>query len=133
MDFYARLASPVETVFRHLADPSRLSDWLHEVAGASASLESPSCVGAAFPLAMRVDGVGVAGSGEMTAFEPPWLVGYRLFAGAQRFGLRITCTAHSGGARIRVHQSDDAAPLTVHLARLELALAGSRRPLPGAV
>jgi hypothetical protein len=123
VDLYARLASPVEAVFGHLADPSRLSDWLHEVAGAPEGLESPPCVGAAFPVAMRLDGVGLAGSGELTAFEPPWLVGYRLFAGARTFGLRITCTAHSGGARIRVHQSDDAVPLTVDLARLELALA----------
>jgi hypothetical protein len=74
---------------------------------------------------MRLSGVGLAGSGELTAFEPPWLVGYRLFAGARTFGLRITCTADSGGTRIRVHQSDGAAPLTVDLARLELALAAS--------
>jgi hypothetical protein len=123
VDLYARFSSPVETVFGHLADPSRLSDWLHEVAASPGSPESVSGVGAAFPLAMRLDGVGVTGSGEMTAFEPPWLIGYRLFAGARTFGLRITCTAYVGGARIRVHQPDAAAPLTVDLAQLELALA----------
>ena len=48
---------------------------------------------------MRLDGICVPGSGEMIAFEPPWLVGYRLFAGAQTFGVRITCTAEAGGAR----------------------------------
>jgi hypothetical protein len=122
VDLYARLATPVETVFWHLADPSRLGDWLHEVAGTADDPEGTPGVGAAFPLAMRLDGVGMAGSGEVTAFEPPWLVGYRLFAGARTFGLRITCTAHAGGARIRVHQPDNGAPLTVDLGRLELAL-----------
>jgi uncharacterized protein YndB with AHSA1/START domain len=124
VDLYARLASPVETVFGLLADPARLSDWLQEVMRTPAGLESAPGVGDAFPLAMRLDGVGVAGSGEMIAFEPPWLVGYRLFAGARTFGLRVTCTAHAGGARIRVHQPDGA-PLTVDLARLEVVLAGS--------
>lgn len=119
MDLYARLASPVEAVFGHLADPSRLGDWVHEVVGTPASLDSPSGVGATFPLGMRLDGFGVAGSGEMIAFEPPWLVGYRLFAGARTFGLRITCTARDGGVQIRVHQSGDDAPLTVNLGQLE--------------
>ena len=110
-------------MFGRFADPARLSDWLHEVVGAPRPApESPTGVGDAFPLAMRLDGVGVAGSGEMIAFEPPWLVGYRLFAGARTFGLRVTCTAHAGGAPIRVHQPDGAGPLTVNLARLELAL-----------
>jgi hypothetical protein len=124
VDLYARLASPVEAVFGLLADPARLSDWLQEVMGTPAGPESAPGVEDAFPLAMRLDGVGVAGSGEMIAFEPPWLVGYRLFAGARTFGLRVTCTAHAGGARIRVHQPDGA-PLTVDLARLELTLAES--------
>lgn len=122
MDLYARLASPVEAVFGYLADPARLEDWLHEVVSAPADPEALPGIGAAFPLAMRLDGICIPGSGEMIAFEPPWLVGYRLFAGAQTFGVRITCTADAGGARIRVHQPDHAVPLAVDLARLELAL-----------
>ena len=133
MDLYARLASPVEVVFGHFADPSRLGEWLREIVDAPASLDSPLGVGAAFPLGMRLDGFGIAGSGEMIAFEPPWLVGYRLFAGSRTFALRITCTARDGGAQIQVHQSGDAAPLTVDLGRLEVTLARSpagRSPAP---
>ena len=39
--------------------------------------------GADFPLTVHIDGIEVAASGEVTAFEPPWLVGYRLFIGSR--------------------------------------------------
>jgi hypothetical protein len=120
MDLYATLSSPVRAVFGHLADPSRLGDWLPEVSAAGPGLSAGA--GADFPLIAHVDGIEVAASGEVTAFEPPWLVGYRLFIGSRTHGLRVTCTTQDGGTRIHVHQRDEAAPLTVDLARLTRAL-----------
>ena len=97
MDLYARLASPVEAVFGYLADPARLEDWLREVVSAPADPEALPGVGAAFPLAMRLDGICVPGSGEMIAFEPPWLVGYRLFAARRRSGCGSPAPRMPGG------------------------------------
>ena len=81
MDLYATVPSPVEAVFGHLADPSRLGDWLPDVSAADPELSGG--IGADFPLTVHVDGIEVAASGEETAFEPPWLVGYRLFIGSR--------------------------------------------------
>jgi uncharacterized protein YndB with AHSA1/START domain len=121
MDLYATLPRPVEAVFGHLADPSRLGDWLPEVT-ATAGQGWPGGTGAEFALTVHVDGTDVAAAGEVTAFEPPWLVGYRLFLGSRAHGIRVTCTAHPGGTRIHVHQPDDGAHLTIDLARLTRAL-----------
>ena len=72
-----------------------------------------------------VDGTEVAASGEETAFEPPWLVGYRLFIGSRVHGIRVTCTADARGTRIHIHQPDDGTALLVDLARLTRALAAA--------
>jgi Polyketide cyclase / dehydrase and lipid transport len=123
MDLYATFGSPVKAVFGHLADPSRLSDWLPDI-----SATDPGRVdgtGADFPLTVHVDGIEVAGSGEVTAFEPPWLIGYRLFIGSRTHGLRVTCTAQAGGTQIHVHQPDNGAALTIDLARLSRALSAA--------
>ena len=120
MDLYATVPSPVEAVFGHLADPSRLGDWLPDVLAADP--EPSGGIGADFPLTVHVDGIEVAASGEATAFEPPWLVGYRLFIGSRAHGIRVTCTADARGTRIHIHQPDDGAALMVDLARLTRAL-----------
>ena len=120
MDLYATFRSPVKAVFGHLADPSRLGDWLPEITAVGPGPFDGT--GADFPLTVHVDGIEVAASGEVTAFEPPWLIGYRLFIGSRTHGLRVTCTAQDGGTRIHVHQRDEAAPLTIDLARLTRAL-----------
>lgn len=127
MDLYAALASPVQVVFWHLADPSRLSDWLVDVAHAAAD-PVPVETGTAFALTVRLGTVEVAATGEITAFEPPWLVGYRLFAGSRTLGLRVTCSALAGMARLHVHQPDEDMPLTVDLAGLERALGSPPQP-----
>jgi uncharacterized protein YndB with AHSA1/START domain len=120
MDLYATFPSPVKAVFGHLADPSRLGDWLPDIATAG---PGPSYgTGADFPLTAHVGGIEVAASGEVTAFEPPWLISYRLFIGSRTHGLRVTCTAQDGGTRIHVHQRDEADPLPIDLARLTRAL-----------
>jgi len=131
MDFYATLATPVGPAFGHLADPSRLGDWLPEVVAAAAGPRSPGSAIADFPLTVRVDEVQVDATGEVTAFEPPWLVGYRLFIGSRAHVLQVTCTAQADGTRIHVHQPDDAAPLIIDLARLTQALAAAYPPRPG--
>lgn len=120
MDLYAMFVQSIESVFDQLADPSRLGDWLPQVAvSASRALDDAE---ATFTLTVEVDGVPVAATGEMTAFEPPWLVGYRLFIGSRAHGLRVTCTTQPGGTRIHVHQPDDDIPLTIDLARLSRTL-----------
>ena len=129
MDLYATFPSPVKAVFGHLADPSRLGDWLPGITAADPGPSSGT--GADFPLTAHVDGIEVAASGEVTAFEPPWLIGYRLFIGARTHGLRVTCTSQDGGTRIHVHQRDEAAPLTIDLARLADVLGAAAGQPPG--
>ena len=120
MDLYATFPGPVKAVFGHLADPSRLGDWLPDISVVDAGPSDSA--GTDFPLIVHVDGTELSASGEVTAFEPPWLVGYRLFIGPRTHGLRVTCAAQDGGTRIHVHQRDEAAPLTIDLARLTRAL-----------
>jgi hypothetical protein len=125
MDLYLTLACPIEAAFGYLADPSHLGDWLPPVAAAGPA--SPGGDGAEFPLTARVGGIRVAATGEMTAFEPPWLIGYRLFIGSRAHGLRVTCTAQPGGTRIHVHQPDETAPLTIDLPRLARGIQQAHR------
>lgn len=131
MDYQAQLASPVRDVFARLAAPSRLGEWLGEVITAPAAPPLGS-IGEPFALTIRIDAAETGAAGEMTAYEPPWLVGYRLIAGPRTYLLRVTCTARDGGTQIRVHQASDAAPLTVDLHRLKLTLA-TPAPPPGPV
>jgi hypothetical protein len=130
MDCYATLASPVQAVFAHLASPARLGDWLPEVAPGPDAPALPGELGGLFPLTVRADAGEVDATGEVTAFEPPWLVGYRLSAGPRTLWLRVTCAAGDGGTRIHLHQSGDA-PLAVNLNGLQQALAASGSPAPG--
>ena len=116
MDLYAIFPSPVRTVFGHLADPGHLGDWLPGIS--ATAIGTPAGAGISFPLTAYLDGTRVTASGEITAFEPARLISYRFFIGRRAYGLRITCTAQSGGTRIHVHQSDDAIPLTIDLTRL---------------
>jgi hypothetical protein len=120
MDLYATFPGPVKAVFGHLADPSRLGDWLPDISVIDAGPFDST--GADFPITVHVDGIDLSASGEVTAFEPPWLVGYRLFIGPRTHGLRVTCTAQADGTRIHVHQPDHAAPLIIDLAKLTRAL-----------
>jgi uncharacterized protein YndB with AHSA1/START domain len=125
MDLYATFSQPVEAVFGHLADPSHLGDWLPDV---SAADPGPSGgAGADFHLIVSVGGTQTAASGEVTAFEPPWLIGYRLFIGSRAHGLRITCSAQAGGTQIHVRQPDNGISLTIDLARLARALGAAAR------
>lgn len=130
MDYQAQVASPVRTVFARLASPARLGEWLREVVTAP-SAPLPGSVGEPFALRVRIDDSETDAAAELTAFEPPWLVGYRLVAGSRTYLLRATCTAHDGGTRIHVHQASDGAPLTVDLYRLKLALTASDPAPPG--
>lgn len=122
MDLYATFPCSVQTLFGRVADPVHLGDWLPQVT-AAAGPASPRSIGAEFRVTMRVDDAEVAAAGEMTAFEPPWLVSYRLFTGTRTASIRVTCTAQPSGTQLHVHQPDGAAPLTIDLARLTRALA----------
>ena len=114
MDHYATLPVPLDVVFAALTDPSRLGDWLPALSRGPASPVPLLGAGATFTL--------TGGSGEMTAYEPPWLAGYRLFLGSGAVTVRVTCTASAGGTRIHIHQSGHP-PLVIDLDRLGRALA----------
>jgi hypothetical protein len=129
MDYQAQLASPVRAVFARLAAPARLGEWLREVITAPAA-PPPGSIGEAFPLTLRIDAAEADAAGELTAYEPPWLVGYRLAAGPRTYLLRATCTARDGGTQIHVHQASDGPPLTVDLYQLQQALAAPAPPPP---
>ncbi|MGH3156735.1 MAG: SRPBCC family protein [Streptosporangiaceae bacterium] len=129
MDDEAMLAHPVARVFSHLAEPSRLADWLPEVSGVQAGAASGAGIGVGFGLRLRRDGQELSGTGEMIAYEPPWSVAYRLRAGAHTHVLRLTCTVAGGATRVYVHQAGDGRPLAVDLSVLRQALSGDG-PVP---
>jgi hypothetical protein len=120
MDLYATLAQPITVVFQHVADPSRLGDWLDDLAGVEAG---PAGVGVVFELTLRRGERLVAASGELVAYEPPWMVAYRLRVGASTHVVRLACTAGAGATRLHVHQADGEGALTIDLARLAAAVA----------
>jgi uncharacterized protein YndB with AHSA1/START domain len=130
MDLYATLPRPVQATFGRVADPARLADWLPQVQATASGRGVPPGLGTEFRATMQIDGLQVTATGEMVAYEPPWLVGYRMLAEGRTVSLRITCAAQPGGTGIHVHQPDGTTPLTVDLARLNWALAVSQ-PRPG--
>jgi uncharacterized protein YndB with AHSA1/START domain len=132
MDLCATFPRPVQEVFGHLADPFRLSDWLPDVsaAGPGPPGDTKDDFSLTASLTALADGIEVAASGEVTAFEPPRLVGYRLFIGSRVHGIRVTCTAQPDGTRIQVHQPDAAAPLTIDLDRLTRAVLAGQSHKP---
>ena len=131
MDHHATLTHPLEGVFRRLATPAGLGDWLPEVARVQAGPFVPG-IGDTFSLALGPEGDKVPATGELIAYEPPWSVAYRLLSGPRVLVLRITCTSGCGGTTVHVHQSKDLPRLVVDLDRLGRALdiAGAAAP-PG--
>jgi uncharacterized protein YndB with AHSA1/START domain len=125
MNLYATLAQPITAVFQHVAAPSRLGDWLDDVAGVEAATWQPG-VGVVFALTLRRGERLVAATGELVAYEPPWLVAYRLRVEAATHVLRLTCTASEGATRLHVHQGVSDGALTIDLARLAVAVAAAR-------
>ena len=117
MDHHAALTHPLDGVFRRLATPACLGDWLPEVARVQAGPIPPG-VGDVFSLALGPDGDKAAATGELIAYEPPWSVGYRLLSGPRVLVLRVTCTSGCGVTTVHVHQSEDLSPLVVDLDRL---------------
>src|ERR1700743_1075083 len=75
MEYQAQLACPVRAVFARLAEPARLGDWLREVV--AGPVTPPGRPEAPFPLTIHADVADTGAVGEITAYEPPWLVGYR--------------------------------------------------------
>ncbi len=112
-DVEATLAAPLAAVFDHLAAPERLGDWLIAVMGVAADGTGHPDIGAEFALTLRADGVAVAATGDVVAYEPPWQVAYRLCVGPRQHVVRITCAAHDGGTRVRVAQGGRGRPLAV--------------------
>jgi uncharacterized protein YndB with AHSA1/START domain len=123
IDQYASLAAPVAAVFTRLADPARLGDWLPQVT--RVELESGHLIGIGLAFAVITDVTGdQLLPGEVASHEPPWLVAYRLMMTGPML-IRATCTAHAGGTRVHVRQTDAADLLQVDLSRLQRALHGT--------
>ena len=119
------LARPLAAVFGHLAAPSRLADWLPELAVVRAEAGQPAGIGVTFGLRLRRGGRDIPAAGELIAYEPPWSVAYRVVAGSDIFVLRVTCVSSDGATRVRVRQADGAAPLAVDLGRLPKHIPGA--------
>lgn len=124
MSWQSTVDVPVGAVFAVFADPSRLGDWLPEVTGPAAP-PSVAEAGVTFALAVCTGPAPVPGNGEVTACEPPWLVGYRLFIGPHVVTFRVTCAAHSEGTQVRLHQAGGI-ELAVDLDRLSRAAGKGR-------
>lgn len=124
MDVDATLAQPIAVVFAHLAAPAHLGDWLTDVQGAPVEVASapPLDGSAVFGLGLRADGGVRAATGELIAYEPPWLVCYRLCVGEDTHIVRLACTASAGGTHLRIHQGGTPRPLALDLERLRQAL-----------
>jgi uncharacterized protein YndB with AHSA1/START domain len=124
MDVDATLAQPIAAVFAHLAAPAHLGDWLADVQGVQVEVATtwPLDGSAVFGLRLRVDGGALAASGELIAYEPPWLVAYRLCVGERTHIVRLACTASAAGTRLRIHQGGATESLALDLERLRRAL-----------
>jgi hypothetical protein len=118
MNHEVMLTQPLAAVFDHLAAPSRLADWLPEVAGVQADAGQPAGIGVTFGLRLRHGDGDIGGSGELIGYEPPWSLAYRLVAGPHTHVLRLTCVSSDDGTRLRVRQADGGVPLAVDLGRL---------------
>ena len=117
MDHHAALTHPLEDVFRRLATPACLDDWLPEVTQVQAG-PVPPCVGDVFSLVLGPDGGKMPATGELIAYEPPWSVAYRLLSEPRVLVLRVTCTSGCGVTTVHIRQSQDLPPLVVDLDRL---------------
>jgi uncharacterized protein YndB with AHSA1/START domain len=113
VDWHVVLAGPVEEVFACFADPSRLGDWLPGLTGPPVGPAVEAELGATVTVTIDGPGGPQTATAEMTAFEPPWLAGYRFFIGTQTLTLRLTCTVQAGQTQLHVRQSGDAAPLAL--------------------
>ncbi len=118
MHYSATIPSPLTVIFEHIAAPSSLGDWLSEVVRVEAEAVSLLGIGTAFELTLRQSGSECAASGEMIAFEPPWLAAFRLCTGERTHVLRLTCCRCDGGSRLQIHQDRGDSPLTIDLTRL---------------
>ena len=117
MDHEVVLARSLAAVFEQLAAPQRLSDWLPEVA-AGRDAAAATGIGAAFGLRLCRDGRETSGIGELTAYEPPWCVTYRLIFGSRTYVLRVTCANIRGATRVSVSQAGPPPSLVVDLGLL---------------
>jgi hypothetical protein len=129
MNWQATVRVPIGVVFELLGDPSRLGDWLPEVT-VPAAPPGAADAGARFTLTVGDGSARLAAEGEVTACEPPWLAGYRLFIGPRTVILRVTCAARADGSQVRVRQAGDIA-LAVDLGRLARALGQEPGPADG--
>jgi len=128
MNHEVMLAQPLAAVFGHLAAPSRLADWLPEVAGVQARPGQPTGIGVTFGLRLRHGDRDIPGSGELIGYEPPWSLAYRLVAGPHTHVLRLTCVSSDDGTKVRIRQADGAVPLAVDLGRLPELISAAADP-----
>lgn len=121
MDYEVVLARSLAAVFEQLAAPLRLGDWLPEVVVIAGDPGEPCGIGTVFGLRLRRGGQETSGTGELTAFEPPRSVAYRLVFGPNTCVLRVTCVNTGTATRVNVYQADATPPLAVDLGSLHQA------------
>jgi hypothetical protein len=121
VDHEVVLTRSLAAVFEQLAAPLRLGDWLPEVVVIAVDPGEPCGLGTVFDLRLRRGGQEISGTGELTAFEPPRSVAYRLVFGSHIYVLRVTCVHTGTATRVNVYQADATSPLAVDLGSLHQA------------
>lgn len=127
MDHHRTLAVPAQTVFTHLATPDRLGDWIPQIVHVDAAPTALIGLGTAFAITLHTNDHDLHLAADVTAYEPPWLITYRLQA-TNPVLISATCTTHPDGTQLHVHHTDSTAPLTIDLARLSRALNSDLAP-----
>ena len=121
MDHEVVLARSLAAVFDQLAAPLLLGDWLPGVVTIADDPGEPSGIGTVFGLRLRRGGQEISGTGELTAYEPPWSVAYRLVFGSSTYVFRVTCVNTGTATRVNVYQANATSPLAVDLGSLHRA------------
>lgn len=119
-DLTVTVSRALPAVFAILADPTRLSAWVSDVADVSRDMaaDQPATHEESFPLRLG----DRAAVGEIISHEPPWSVAYRLTTADSSHVVRVSCTACADGAtQVQIHQAN-AAALAIDLPALNGAL-----------
>lgn len=105
MNHTVTVSRALPAVFAVLADPTRLSAWVPDIADVSRDTGAgrPITLEDSFRLRLQDrDAVG-----EVIAHEPPWYVAYRLATPDSSHVLRVTCNSGADGAtQVQVRQAD---------------------------
>jgi uncharacterized protein YndB with AHSA1/START domain len=96
------IARPPDQVFAYVTDPSRFTEWQHDVVNVRMEGGGAPGVGSRFTTTRRIGGVERTMTQEITENNPPTDWAARAIAGPIRAHADITVEPLNGGARSRV-------------------------------